>query len=63
MDDLTEAQWKRPQRLQRSQRIDYRALNNGIDEEVSPEDRIIEEPPIKKARYSVETITPNDSAS
>lgn len=60
MDDLL-GSWRK--RSQRSQRINYRALNDGIDEEISPEDRIIEEPPLKKSRSSVEPITPNDSAS
>jgi hypothetical protein len=39
------------QRPQRSRRIfDYRALNDGSDEEAAPEDRIIEEPPSKRVR-------------
>lgn len=60
MDNLPGLQRKRPQR---SQRINYHALNDGIDEEAAPEDRIVEEPPSKKARSSVEPITPDDSAS
>ncbi|KAJ5085382.1 hypothetical protein N7532_003037 [Penicillium argentinense] len=60
MDESTESQRKRPYR---SQRINYCALNDGIDEEAPPEDRIIEIPPSKRARSSVEPITPDDSAS
>ncbi|KAJ5283460.1 hypothetical protein N7505_001440 [Penicillium chrysogenum] len=59
MDDFTGSQRKRPHR---AQRINYRALNDGINEEVPPEDRIIEFPS-KRARNSVEPITPDDSAS
>lgn len=60
MDESTEPRRKRSHR---SRRIDYRALNDGIDEEVSPEDRITDIPPSKRARSSVEPITPDDSAS
>jgi hypothetical protein len=60
MDSPPSLQRKRPQR---SYRINYQALNDGIDEEAPLEDRIIEEPPSKKTRSSVEPITPDDSAS
>lgn len=48
--------------FQQSMALDYLALNDGIDEEVPSEDRIIETPS-KRARSSVEPIAPDDSAS
>lgn len=59
MDDFIGSPLKRPYR---ARRIDYLALNDGIDEEAPPEDCIIETPS-KKARSSVELIAPDDSAS
>jgi hypothetical protein len=59
MDNFIGSQLKRPHR---AQRVNYLALNDGIDEEVPLEDRIIETPS-KKARSSVEPIAPDDSAS
>ncbi|KAA8649645.1 uncharacterized protein ATNIH1004_002316 [Aspergillus tanneri] len=60
MDNFSGSPRKRPQR---SQRINYRLLNDGTDEEVTPEDRIIEEPFLNRLRSSIEPITPDDSAS
>jgi hypothetical protein len=49
-------------RSQRSQRLDYRLLNDGSDEEAAEEDRIFKKPCLIKADCN-KPITPDESAS
>jgi hypothetical protein len=60
MDSPPRLECKRPQR---PYRINYQALNDGIDEEAPLENRIIEEPPSKRRAAVFEPITSDDSSS
>ncbi|KAK9242626.1 hypothetical protein V1506DRAFT_555940 [Lipomyces tetrasporus] len=60
MDNYIECLGKRPQR---SQRMDYRLLNDGSDDEAAPEDRIAKRSRSDEEHSTVEPITPDDSAN
>lgn len=59
MDSSSISLQKRPQR---SQRLDYRLLNDGSDEEAAEEDRIDKKRRLRRTDHS-DSITPNESAS